>query len=156
MFCSKCGNQNDADLKYCRQCGKDLRALSIASLNTVDPSSAVKDPDEMTGRGIGRVIVGDGFLMVSVILSVSSSPICSLLWLFLLIPAFFFFGKGMADVLHARQIRRRSKQIELINNPQIAGLPPAGFSFIDAIRRHTSGELTAVPGITERTTRDLN
>jgi hypothetical protein len=107
-----------------------------------------KDPDELTGNGIGSVIVGDGFFMVAVILSVTSSPIQSLLWLLLLIPAFFFFGKGFADVLHARQIRRR-----LANQPGSTQSLTAA-SIVDGLHESISGEL-ALPSVTERTTRNL-
>lgn len=92
---------------------------------------ALKDPDELTGNGIGSVIVGDGFLIVAVLLSVAGGSIGSLLWLLLLIPAFFFFGKGFADVLHARQIRRRLKQagVKSISNLSLRRRRAANFEF---------------------------
>jgi hypothetical protein len=117
--------------------------------------AGLKDPDELVGNGIGSVIVGDGFFMVAAILSVTHSSVSSLLWLFLLIPAFFFFGKGFADVLHARQIRRRQKQNEYIDAPKIAELPLPRVSVVDVFKKSISGELAAVASVTERTTRDL-
>ena len=165
MFCSKCGNQNGENINFCRQCGTDLESSLLAPVtrNFLEgrgvgksfTKAKAKDPDELTGKGIGSVIIGDGFFMVAVILSATQSSVSSLLWLFLLIPAFFFFGKGVADVLHARQIRRRLKQNELNDAPTIAELPPPHVSFIETIKKHTSGELMPVPSITERTTRDL-
>lgn len=165
MFCSKCGNQNGENINFCRQCGGDLENTSLTpvkqsllrgkSVSESLTNAKSKDPDELTGNGIGSVIIGDGFFMVAVILSATHSSVSSLLWLFLLIPAFFFFGKGFADVLHARQIRRRLKQNELNDAPKVAELPPPRVSFIDTIKKHTSGELIPVPSITERTTRDL-
>ena len=112
-----------------------------------------RDPDELTGNGIGSVIMGDGFLMVAVILSATHTAISSLLWLLLLIPAFFFFGKGFADVLHARQIRRRSKALDA--GPAINELSPPRTSVAEVLKHHTSGELVATPSVTERTTREL-
>jgi len=165
MFCSKCGNQNGEGVSFCRQCGTDLEITSLTpvkrnllckeSVGESLTKTKSKDPDELTGNGIGSVIIGDGFFMVAVILSATHSSVSSLLWLFLLIPAFFFFGKGFSDVLHARQIRRRLKQNELNDAPKIAELPPPRVSFIDTIKKHTSGELVPVPSVTERTTRDL-
>lgn len=108
----------------------------------------------MTGNGIGNVVIGDGFFMVGVILAATNSAVSSLLWLFLLIPAFYFFGKGFAAILQARQIRRRS-QIDSIKTPVIAELPQAHASIIETFRKHTSGDLAPVPSVTERTTRDL-
>ena len=165
MFCSKCGNQNGEDVSFCRRCGAALENFSLTSArqNLLSKKSVSggltkarsKDPDELTGNGIGSVIVGDGFFMVAVILSATDSSASSLLWLFLLIPAFFFFGKGFADVLHARQIRRRQKQNELNDASKIAELTPPRASVIDVFKKSISGELAAVPSVTERTTRDL-
>jgi hypothetical protein len=73
----------------------------------------------------------------------------------LLIPAFFFFGKGFADVLHARQIHRRMKQNELDAAPTTAELPPPRASIADLLTPHTSGELATTPSVTETTTRNL-
>ena len=163
MFCSICGKQNAANISFCRQCGHDLENLSPAPQRlqrgeaTVDSlmKARSKDPDELTARGVGSVFIGDGFFMVGVILSFAESAVSSLLWLFLLIPAFYFFGRGFADVLHAKQIRKRRKQNELNGAPNAAALSQPQVSLIDAIKGHTSGELVSVPSVTERTTRDL-
>lgn len=165
MFCSKCGNQNGENINFCRQCGSDIENASLAPItrNLAGKKIAdenltnakVKDPDELTGKGVGSVIIGDGFFMVAVILSATQSSVSSLLWLFLLIPAFFFFGKGFADVLHARQIRRRLKEKELAATPKIAELPPPRASVVDVFRKSISGELD-MPSVTERTTRNLD
>lgn len=167
MFCSKCGKPNAEGVSFCRNCGTDLEVLSpppvkqnsLHKKSTGDGNLAKaqsKDPDELTGKGIGNVIIGDGFFMVAVILSATHSSVSSLLWLFLLIPAFFFFGKGFSDVLHARQIRRRlKKQNELTDATKVAELPPPRASVIDVFKKSISGELIAVPSVTERTTRDL-
>jgi hypothetical protein len=165
MFCSKCGNQIGMGVNFCRTCGTELGApltppASRASFGkrSIDQrlsGAKSKDPDELTAGGIANVIIGDGFFMVAVLLSATHSSSSSLLWLFLLIPAFFFFGKGFADVLHARQIRRRVKQNELNDGSKSSELPGPRVSFIDTIRKHTSGELIAAPSVTEGTTRDL-
>jgi len=131
--------------RFCRQCGA---AISSSTQNKLSR----KDPDELTGNGIGAVFVGDGFFMVGIILSATQTPVSSLLWLLLLIPAFFFFGKGFSDVLQAQQIRRRIKQAAL-NDASTESLSPA--SVVDVLKKTLSGEL-ALPSVTERTTRDLN
>lgn len=153
MFCSKCGNQNGEGERFCRKCGTDLLNLSPAPVQRNLIST--KDPDELVGRGGGNVFLGDGFFMVAVILSAVQSSVNSLLWLFLLIPAFFFFGRGFADVFHARQLRQRQRQNELNDGAKAGELPPRRTSFIDTIRKHASGDLAPVPSVNERTTRDL-
>ncbi len=112
-----------------------------------------KDPDELIGNGIGSVIIGDGFFMVAVLLSATNAPVSSLLWLLLLIPAFFCFGKGFADVLHAKQIRRRLKLQELDSDCAKADLPPPRASIAELIK--DSGGLIGNAGNLERATREL-
>lgn len=164
MYCPNCRNLNTEDTKFCRQCGTDLetglierRSGSIAALGDRIglPNHRSKDPDELTGNGIGRVIIGDGFFMVAVILSATHTAVSSLLWLFLLIPAFYFFGTGFSQVLFARQLRRRLKQAELSDASTADQLPPPQTSFLDVVKKTISGELNAVPSVTERTTREL-
>jgi hypothetical protein len=154
MFCTKCGKHNGEESRFCRQCGATFETPALASRQQQlvrqkqSTSLLSKDPDELTSNGIGSVIMGDGFLMVAVILSATHSAVSSLLWLFLLIPAFFFFGKGFADVLHARQIRRSSERREMNS------LPPSS-SIAGTFGRPISGELVVAASVTERTTRDL-
>ena len=112
------------------------------------------DPDELTSSGIGSVIMGDGFLIVGIILSATESSISSLLWLFLLIPAFFFFGKGFANVLKARQIRGRQKS--LTEGTASGGLPAATVLVTEKFNQLASGKLPKAVSVTERTTRELN
>ena len=162
MGCSNCANRCDNGERFCRKCGADLgNALVTSVKDSLQQRKGTgenlniahsKDPDELTGNGIGSVIMGDGFLMVAAILSATDSAISSLLWLLLLIPAFLFFGKGFADVLHARQIRRRSKLLALRANTEPSS-PRA--SIAEVFTHHTSGGLIAAPSVTERTTRQL-
>jgi hypothetical protein len=134
-----------------------LPALSLASVETNIERQVpkTKDPDSLTSNGIASVIIGDGFFMVAVILAATNSAFSSMLWLFLLIPAFFFFGKGFADVLHARQIRRRQKQSELSAAVQSPELQTGRPSAIEIFEKVISRELTPVPSVTDRTTRNL-
>jgi hypothetical protein len=111
------------------------------------------DPDELTSSGIGSVIMGDGFLIVGIILSATESSISSLLWLFLLIPAFFFFGKGFANVLQARQIRRRQKSLLDVAGP--SELSAETFPTSNTLGKLALSKLRKAPSVTERTTREL-
>jgi len=149
MHCPTCGNQAEQPERFCRRCGADLNNASLASArqallqrkhaNSSSITAASKDPDELVGSGLASVFIGDGFLMVGVLLSVMESSVSSLLWLLLLIPAFFFFGKGVCDIFRATQIRRRRKQEEL------DAAPAARSSFA----------LAPAQSVTERTTRQL-
>jgi len=140
----ECKHQETSSERFCRQCGAPVNFLSSSKLS-------LKDPDELVGNGIGAVFVGDGFFMVGVILSATQTSVSSLLWLLLLIPAFFFFGKGFTDVFQAQQIRRRIKRSALdeLSNESL----PSG-SVVDVFKRTISGD-HRLPTVTERTTRDL-
>jgi len=166
MICPKCQNYNDEAAVFCRRCGRELEYSSLATAkqsslgdktaNRSLTEAKSKDPDELTGNGIGSVIIGDGFFMVAVILSATNTAVSSLLWLTLLIPAFYFFGRGFADVLQARQIQRRRKQKQLTDGEGSMALPPARTSVGELLKKSISGELTGVRSVTEGTTRDLS
>ncbi len=161
MYCSKCGSHSDEGVSFCRKCGAGLESTSLARGGESSPPESAggrglrraqaADPDELTAAGVGNVIVGDGFFITAVILSATYTSISSLLWLLLLIPAFYCFGRGLKDVLHAKQIRRSRKQSEL-SGASKAELPPPRASVADIIRSHTSGELLRA---TKRTTGEL-
>jgi len=160
MFCSKCGNKDNAAERFCRKCGADLeRALAPSSGQHAMKRPVVEaisgDPDELIGSGLASLFMGDGFFFVGLLLSVMDSSVKSFLWLLLLIPAFFFFGKGVADVFKARQIRRRLKQNELNAASTTAELPPPRATVVDVLKNYNSGELASSPSVTERTTRQL-
>lgn len=153
MRCTNCGSHSDYHEQFCRKCGADLVGLRNQSIEPSKPNvlqSAVtnaelplrteKDPDELIGRGLASLFIGDGFFIVGILLSVMESSVTSLLWLLLLIPAFVFFGKGVSDVFQAKQIRRRRKQNQLNA----------------ATTTQTSFDLNPATSVTERTTRQLN
>lgn len=160
MFCSNCGNKDNAAERFCRKCGADLeRALSPSggqhALKKTVAEAISGDPDELIGSGLASLFMGDGFFFVGLLLSVMDSSVKSFLWLLLLIPAFFFFGKGVSDVFKARQIRRRLKQHELNAASTTANLPPPSAAVVDVLKNYNSGELASSPSVTERTTRQL-
>jgi uncharacterized membrane protein YvbJ len=145
MLCPKCGYAGDESERFCRKCGTVI-ASSIPTVKRTGNALShptPKDPDEMIGNGIGSVIVGDGFLIVAVILAATHTSISSLLWLLLLIPAFFLFGKGFSEVLKAHQIRRRIKQ-EALGQSRVGTLSSS------------SSDKPSLPSVTDETTRDLN
>ena len=158
LFCASCGNRSDESEKFCRRCGANLPTAQIARgkgfMQAPGPGeglqvSTPREADELTGNGVASVFIGDGFFMVAVILSATHTSISSLLWLLLLIPAFFFFGKGFRDVWQARQIRRRLKE-----NAQASRELESGSSLFASIKT-ASGELLSGSSVTDRTTRQL-
>jgi hypothetical protein len=160
MICRKCGNQSAGE-RFCRKCGTDLERVLAPSIGHHPQQrpiaeAASADADELIGSGLASLFMGDGFFFVGVLLSFMDSSVKSLLWLLLLIPAFFFFGKGVANVFKARQIRRRLKENELgASAMTTAELPPSGATVAGVLRSYNSDELASSPSVTEHTTRQL-
>lgn len=160
MFCPGCSARSEGSERFCRKCGANLPAVLVArGVEGLDQNSngragmatvAHKDPVELTGNGVASFFIGDGFFFTAILLSVLNSSVQSWLWLLLLIPAFFFFGKGFSDVWQARQIRRRLKLNELESAPQ-----QEAHASVFATIKNGSGELLSRPSVTERTTRQL-
>ena len=146
MICSHCGNETNPGEAFCRKCGTDLRSgvLGPAGPNQLSTVQAAQDPVQLTASGIGKFVIGDGFLMVGILLSFIESSVTSLLWLLLLIPAFFFFGLGLADVVQAKQIRQRLKQKELAEGRAKAELTPPRASIADIIESHSRDSRGAI------------
>jgi len=164
MKCLKCGSDFGEGKKFCRKCGADmdqamLQPVTDVRLGTTSNrksmmTSPSKDPDELVGNGIGSIIMGDGFLFVGVLLTFMQSSVSSFLWLILLIPAFFFFGKGFTDIFQARQIRQRVKR-EALAAQGSAELPTSTAPALRGFEGSFSGDLLPTTSVTDRTTRQL-
>jgi hypothetical protein len=146
MRCAKCERELVASAKFCRNCGNELvptlptpvvKAMSDKALSSIRSS----DSDELVGTGISKVITGDGFLMVALFLSVTQTSVSSLLWLLLLLPAFYLFGQGFSDVFQARQIRRRQQVEELDAAETAADFLPYAFALTDSVTNQTTRKL---------------
>jgi hypothetical protein len=143
MRCAKCEHELNADAKFCRSCGTELAPISPlpivkAKSDKALPSVRSSDPDELVGTGVSKVITGDGFLMVAIFLSVTQTSVSGLLWLLLLLPAFYLFGQGFSDVFQARQIRRRQQNAETATE-----FLPSAFPLIDSVTNQTTRKLVA-------------
>ncbi|HKX32535.1 MAG TPA: zinc-ribbon domain-containing protein [Blastocatellia bacterium] len=71
MFCPRCGAQNKAEQKYCRQCGLSLSAVKLALEGTVDEVAVTieKDFDRLTSGVMALVI----FMVVALVSGFFSS-----------------------------------------------------------------------------------
>lgn len=137
MRCLGCGRDRDEAERYCRGCG----AAGDARVE----ARGLDEADELVGAGIAKVITGDGFLIVSLLLSATHTTASSALWLLLLIPAFYLFGRGFHDVFRAQQLRRRATAARSETSRPDA-LPPAQVLVADIVTETTTRDLAAVPG----------
>jgi hypothetical protein len=156
MFCPKCATQNVDGASFCRSCGANI-SLIPSALSGQLPAAQEDDSDRRSRRkqkrepsldeGIKHLMMGVGFVVVSILIS-KYSPGGWTWWYWMLIPAFTFFGKGLSEIIRARQLKTSAPSVV---QPQI---PPAMRQ--DSFPAPRTGELRpAVPSVTEGTTRHL-
>lgn len=164
MFCPKCGKQNPDDGKFCRGCGTDLGNVSSALTGSLPRSHQLVD---RKGRrvswesAIGKLFGGVAFFAVAIALAFSNTG--RGWWFWLLIPAFFSLGAGVAQWIQIRKAEQgmtagviQANSPSTLPNATNAALPPPQTDFVPvAESRYKTGDLVP-PSVTEDTTRHLN
>jgi len=154
MFCPKCATQNIEGASFCRVCGANISLVPQALTGQL-PSQTDHHLDRYTRRalrrqptaehGIAQIMSGLGFLAVALCVA-AFAPAGRIWWFWMLIPAFSLLGKGISEMMRAREKRIVSKM-----PPQIGSASP-----IDQFPAPKTGELRPpVPSVTEGTTRHL-
>ena len=158
MFCPKCAAQNVDGAHFCRSCGANISLVPQALTGQLPV--AANDDSTRRGRrknrrhepsldeGIRNLIMGLGFLAVAVALAFFGRPIGSQLWWFwLLIPAFAMGGRGISEIVRARQL----KSSVITGQQQLPYVAPP-----ESLPASKTAELRpSVPSVTEGTTRHL-
>jgi hypothetical protein len=152
VYCPKCAAQNNDDGKFCRACGANL-ALIPQALTGELPSTrhGRKHRDFDRGgpadfsQGIAKVIMGLGFILVSAG-AYFFAPAGRIWWFWMLIPAFTFLGKGVAEILSARHISSRAAQPSRT-------VAPSQQNTNQLPDRNPAELMAAPPSITESTTK---
>jgi hypothetical protein len=157
MFCPKCATQNVEGASFCRSCGANVSLIPQA-LSGHLPTAPVKDDLDRWSRrkrrreptlddGIRHLMMGIAFVIVSILIG-RYSPGGWTWWYWMLIPAATFLGRGISDIIRARQIKPAGSgmsQPQMTNGTRPESLPAP-----------RTGELrTPVPSVTEGTTRHL-
>src|SRR5437763_5243570 len=158
MFCPKCATQHVEGAKFCRSCGANISLIPQAlsgQLPTPPANEAIerafrrkrrKEPSLAEGSRL--LMMGIAFVAVSILIG-KYSPGGWSWWYWMLIPAATFLGRGISDLIRARQAgtsgaAQQSPQVQDSNPIQIQS------------PRSTSELLTPVPSVTEGTTRLLD
>lgn len=176
MFCPKCGTQNPATGKFCRNCGTDLAPVSdalagasgvkkqdfgmIEPIQSIGLSCAPSKPVTWESA-MGKIFMGLAFLVVSIILAFTGKA--SAWWFWMLIPAFSILGSGVAQYVQLKKNEQKSAALpppasnEIRSAPADSALPPIRADYIKPMQKsiYDTGELSVPPSVTENTTRHL-
>jgi zinc-ribbon domain len=157
MFCPKCATQNIDGAHFCRSCGANISLVPHALAGEL-PAAVEEDRGRSRRRrrgkpsqpsveeGIRSLMTGGGFLAVAIALAIFGRPIGAQVWWFwMLLPAFGLMGRGLAEIIRARQINppAGTQQLPYVTPPE--SLPAS----------KTSELKPPVPSVTEGTTRHL-
>ena len=156
MYCPKCATQNIDSARFCRSCGANLSLVPQALSGRLpeDPSLKVKravegaikrrrQPD--LARGIRKAFLGLAFLtIVAALFLTRGSSGFGAIWL--LIPAFLFLGKGIAEIVSVLSAANGANQIPM----------PQSAPSTNQLSSHQEYEQMSPPSVTEGTTRHMD
>ncbi len=161
MYCPNCGTQNLKDANFCRSCRSNLSLVPQALTGQLpqqpeqyDKRSRRKNKPPTLQNGIREAFVGIGFLFVSLAVMLFA-PAGRIWWFWMLIPAFTMLGKGISEIVAARQqmppFQHPQQPIPPLQHPQqaIPPIPPA----VDYQAPKTGELAQPPPSVTESTTK---
>lgn len=156
MYCPKCATDNIDNAKFCRTCRANLSLLPQALSGQLpeERSDRVGDAIQVAikrrrepqlGRGIRKLFLGLAFLtIVAAALVTRGSPGFGLIWL--LIPAFLFLGKGIAEIVTVLSAANAANQISM----------PRSAPSTNELSPRQEYETLTPPSVTEGTTRHMD
>ena len=157
MFCPKCATQNVDGAHFCRSCGANI-SLVPQALSGRLPMATQEDNWRSRRRrrhsqpsleeGIRSLLMGVGFLVVSISIGLFGAEIGGRVWWFwLLLPAFAMLARGLSEIVRAQQL----KSTVMTGQQQLPYIAPA-----ESLPASKTAELRpSVPSVTEGTTRHL-
>ena len=162
MFCPKCATQNVDGASFCRSCGANISLIPHELSGQLPAAKADDDRDHdwrsdwrsrrrnrppTIDAGIRNLTMGIAFVIISILVGLYS-PGGWTWWYWLLIPASTFIGRGISDIIRAKQAGALSKAQP---SPQLQAPNPTQIPS----PRNTSALMPPVPSVTEGTTRHL-
>ena len=121
MFCPKCATQHVDGASFCRSCGANISLIPQALSGQLQTAPVNDRYDRVNDRidrafkhkrrrepsldeGIRHLMMGLAFIVISVLVG-KYSPGGWTWWYWMLIPASTFLGRGISDIVRARQIK---------------------------------------------------
>jgi zinc-ribbon domain len=160
MFCPKCATQNVDGASFCRACGANISLVPQALTGQLPSAPESDDSDRDSRRkkrrgrppsldeGIRNLMMGIAFIVVSLL--ISRTVFGWTWWYWLLIPASAMIGKGVSELVRAKQARGELKSSQSVQ-PQL----PTVNAMQNFPPRGTNELRPPVPSVTEGTTRHL-
>ena len=152
MYCPNCATQNSDDGKFCRTCGANLSLVPQALTGELPERRSRRHRRHRRSRaesrtpdlshGVQKAFGGFSFLFIALVLCLLRHY-----WgVWMLIPGFMALGKGIAEIIAAREAQGA---IARSGNIPLAPAPNTG-----PLAADTSRELRAPPAsVTENTTK---
>ena len=121
------------------------------------------DPDELLSSSIKNIVMGFGFLVISIVLLLTNVAGGNAWWWAMLFPAFSLLASGIGSYTKSKRLENKKSQAAAQNQPSLfspaqpnSALPPIQTSYIKPQKTiYDTGELAAPPSVTEGTTRHL-
>ncbi len=155
MFCPKCATQNVDGASFCRSCGANISLIPHALSGQLPTAKADDDRDRdwrddlrkrrrnrppSIDAGIRNLVGGIAFIVVSILVAMYS-PGGWTWWYWLLIPASTFIGRGISELVRAKQAGKIvAGRHDGVSLPPVSDFPPL---------------MPPAPSVTEGTTRHL-
>ena len=174
MFCPKCATQNVDGASFCRSCGANISLIPQALSGQLPTAKADDDRDRdwrgdwhsrrrnrppTIDAGIRNLTMGIAFVVISILVGLYSLHGGGW-WYWLLIPASTFIGRGISDIIRAKQAGKIvAGRHDGASFPPVSDFPPNTY-FPRGQQGETGAPRTAelmppAPSVTEGTTRHL-
>ena len=160
MFCPRCGIENLENGKFCRGCGSNIsNVLTVLNGEIVkaDDANDKNDYPELSSKGISSLILGLGFILISIF--VKSMPGDTYYWLLFMLPAILLIASGVRNIVKSEALKNEKKVHVFVHNglPESQNnktLPPVQTEYVSPNSKIKTNDLHII-SVTEETTKQL-
>ena len=167
MYCPKCGTQNIDGASFCRACGTNLSLVSQALTGRLPEAVSEAEARGLSRRerkrarkrnkpptierAIKEIFSGIGFICVAIAV-LYYAPAGHIWWFWMLLPAFFNIGGGVAEYVRFKQSQQTPQLAPPAYTPP--AVPPAPYG--RELPPRNTAELYPPASVTENTTQLLD